>query len=241
MLEQTGDARLEALPGGGWRADCDRGPTATADVAVICSGLDSHRHHDARWLPLQPIRGQTTELPCAAPLDKLRAVLCHEGYIAPARTGVHCIGATFAPNSRDMDATADDNRYNLAALQRALPASADYLAAQDPEALPARVGLRCASPDYLPIAGPAPNRDATLQKFAELRNNARQVIDSRGPVVPGLFINTGHGSRGLSSTPLVAEYLASAILGEPVPLSRHLQRALLPVRFLVRDLKRGRA
>ena len=79
-----------------------------------------------------------------------------------------------------------------------------------------------------------------MQKFANLRNNARQIIDSRGPVVPGLYINTGHGSRGLSSTPLVAECLAASMLGEPLPLSRHLQRALLPMRFLVRDLKRGK-
>ena len=79
-----------------------------------------------------------------------------------------------------------------------------------------------------------------MQKFADLRNNARQTIDSGGPVMPGLYVNTGHGSRGLTSTPLVAECLASTILGEPLPLSRHLQRALIPARFLVRDLKRGK-
>ncbi len=240
VLENAGPAQLQPKDGGGWRAACDAGQTVEADVAVICSGVDANQHPQTRWLPLQPIRGQTTDLPSAAPLDQLRAVLCHEGYIAPPIAGAHCIGATFGPNDSSTDLRPEDNRHNLAALAGALPAAADHLAALDPATLAGRVGLRCASPDYLPIAGPAPDRGAFLQKFADLRNNARQTIDSGGPVMPGLYVNTGHGSRGLTSTPLVAECLASTILGEPLPLSRHLQRALIPARFLVRDLKRGK-
>ena len=56
----------------------------------------------------------------------------------------------------------------------------------------------------------------------------------------GLFVNTAHGSRGLSSTPLVAEWLASLVCGEPPPICRELQRAIAPARFLVRDLARNR-
>ena len=52
--------------------------------------------------------------------------------------------------------------------------------------------------------------------------------------------NRGHGSRGLSSTPLAAELIASQIMGESPPLSRELCRALSPARFLVRDLARNR-
>ena len=58
--------------------------------------------------------------------------------------------------------------------------------------------------------------------------------------MPGLYLNTAHGSRGLSSTPLVAQLLASMICAEPLPMSRVLQRALAPSRFLVRDLGRNR-
>ena len=58
--------------------------------------------------------------------------------------------------------------------------------------------------------------------------------------MPGLYLSSGHGSRGLTSTPLAAEVLASQICGEPIPLSRELQRALAPARFLLRDLARNR-
>jgi tRNA 5-methylaminomethyl-2-thiouridine biosynthesis bifunctional protein len=109
-----------------------------------------------------------------------------------------------------------------------------------PTALPAKVGLRCASPDYLPLVGPVPDRQAFLQDYAALRRNARQAIAQRGRFLPGLYLNTAHGSRGLTSTPLAAELLASMICGEAQPLSRELSRALAPARFIIRDLIRNR-
>ena len=56
----------------------------------------------------------------------------------------------------------------------------------------------------------------------------------------GLYLDTAHGSRGLSSAPLAAELLASQICGEPPPLDRQLCRALAPALFLIRELARGR-
>jgi tRNA 5-methylaminomethyl-2-thiouridine biosynthesis bifunctional protein len=58
--------------------------------------------------------------------------------------------------------------------------------------------------------------------------------------VDGLFVNTAHGSRGLTSTPLAAELLASQLCGEPLPLTPRLHRALSPARFIIRDLCRNR-
>ena len=81
--------------------------------------------------------------------------------------------------------------------------------------------------------GAVPQWHAFVEDFADLRNNARQVISRKGRVVPGLYLSTAHGSRGLSSTPLAAELLASMICNEPPPLSRELCRALSPARFIV--------
>lgn len=240
VLEHCGDIRLEQQPGG-WLACNGTGELARGASVIVAAGTGSRALAGLDWLPLQPIRGQTTQLPSTPPLDSLRAVLCHEGYIAPARRGVHCIGATFDPNETGDSVLAKDHRRNLAALAAALPACASQLDTLEAGSLEGRSATRCASPDYLPLVGPVPDREAFLQRFAGLGNNARQFIDSRGPVMAGLFISTGHGSRGLTSTPLAAEILASQIAAEPVPLSRHLERALLPARFLIRDLKRGRA
>lgn len=207
---------------------------------VVAAGVDSAAITGLEWLPVQAIRGQTTQLPSSAEFGKLRAALCHEGYIAPARSGVHCIGATFDLNDNDGALRPDDHRRNLETLTEAVPEWREALARLKPAALAGRVGFRCASPDYLPLAGPAPNRPRFLKRFDGLRNNARRNIPLAGEYLRGLYLSVGHGSRGLTSTPLTAELLASQICGEPPPLSRELIRALAPARFIIRDLCRNR-
>ena len=54
------------------------------------------------------------------------------------------------------------------------------------------------------------------------------------PWLPGLYVNTGHGSKGLINAPFCAELLASAIAGEPLPADIKLLAALDPNRFLLR-------
>jgi tRNA 5-methylaminomethyl-2-thiouridine biosynthesis bifunctional protein len=79
-----------------------------------------------------------------------------------------------------------------------------------------------------------------LRDYAPLRKNARQTIAIEGEYMPGLYLTTAHGSRGLTSAPLAAELLASMICCEPLPLSRELSRAVAPARFIMRDLARNR-
>ncbi|MBP6701529.1 MAG: bifunctional tRNA (5-methylaminomethyl-2-thiouridine)(34)-methyltransferase MnmD/FAD-dependent 5-carboxymethylaminomethyl-2-thiouridine(34) oxidoreductase MnmC [Halioglobus sp.] len=239
LLEQCGEIRLNPCPGG-WRATDGRGRSWEAPCTIIAAGTDSSRVAGLDWLPLRSIRGQTTRLPGNVDLGRLRAALCHEGYIAPARAGDHCIGATFHPNDTDPQQRVQDHQSNLDGLARAVPAWREMLQRQNAVALDGRVGFRCASPDYLPLIGPVPDRSAFLRDFAGLRGNARLVIPLRGQYLPGLFLSTAHGSRGLTSTPLAGELLASQICAEPPPLSRELGRALAPARFIIRDLSRNR-
>ena len=239
LLEGCGPIQLQ--PGDkGWQAHGASGVLASADCAIIATGAAATKHQYLDWLPLRSIRGQTTHLPTRSSLSTLRSVFCHEGYIAPARHGDHCLGATFNLNDEDTTVRLADHRYNLDTLAAAVPDWREELSGVDCTDLDGRVGFRCASPDYLPLVGPVPAREEFLQTFAGLRNNARQRIDSRGDYVPGLYLNTAHGSRGLTSTPLAGELLAGLICGEPLPLPRSLCRALAPARFLIRDLSRGR-
>jgi tRNA 5-methylaminomethyl-2-thiouridine biosynthesis bifunctional protein len=133
----------------------------------------------------------------------------------------------------------EDHRRNLEALATAVPQWREMLTAIDPGSLKGRVGYRCATPDYLPIVGAVPDYEAFLHTYRGLRKNAKQTIAARGPYMPGLYLTTGHGSRGLTSTPLAAQVLASQICGEAAPLSRELQRAIAPARFIIRQLRRG--
>jgi tRNA 5-methylaminomethyl-2-thiouridine biosynthesis bifunctional protein len=51
-----------------------------------------------------------------------------------------------------------------------------------------------------------------------------------------LYVNTGHGSKGLITAPLCAEVLASIICGGPLPIDGVLFSALDPNRFLLRKM-----
>ena len=239
LLENCG--RLELAPGtAGWTVLSGDKVLAEAACVVIAAGTSSAGFANLEWLPLQAIRGQTTALPQDDNSAALRAAFCHAGYIAPARGDQHCIGATFSLNDTDPSSRSADNRENLTRLAKAIPEWADELTAINPDKLDARVGFRCASPDYLPLVGRVPDRDTFLRDFAGLRQNARRSIATRGKYMPGLYLSTGHGSRGLTSTPLAAELLASMICNEPPPVEPSLQRALSPARFLIRDLSRNR-
>ena len=239
VLEHSGELALNHV-GGQWQASLGNTVMASADCAIVATGTGSTSLAQLRWLPTQIIRGQTTQLPTSATFAALRAGLCHDGYIAPPREGSHCIGATFDIDEVTSLVRTEDHVKNLSRLATAVPAWEKSLNALDTDALEGRVGYRCASPDYLPMIGPVPDTDAFLQHFSFLRRNARQISDTRGRYLPDLYLSTAHGSRGLSSTPIAAELLASMICAEPPPCSRELTRALAPARFLIRNLSRNR-
>ena len=72
-----------------------------------------------------------------------------------------------------------------------------------------------------------------------LAKDARQVPDTPCPWHDGLYVNSGHGSRGLITAPLCGELLAAWLNDEPLPLPRAVAEACHPNRFLLRKLIRG--
>ena len=238
LLENCGTVQV-ARAGTGWRLFNQQGALLhQTPTLVIASGHEASQWTETRWLPLQKIRGQVTHLPSRGELGQLRTVICHTGFVAPARSGIHCIGASFDLGDEDPYLRTDSHQANLEKLQAAL--ELDCLDHADAVNLPGRVGFRCASPDYLPIVGPVPDFSAVRQDFAFLRHNARQTSEQYGAMLPGLYLNTAHGARGLTSTPLAAELLASQITGAASPLDTALQQALSPTRFIIRGLIRRR-
>ncbi|MEM9255045.1 MAG: bifunctional tRNA (5-methylaminomethyl-2-thiouridine)(34)-methyltransferase MnmD/FAD-dependent 5-carboxymethylaminomethyl-2-thiouridine(34) oxidoreductase MnmC [Pseudomonadota bacterium] len=222
-----------------WQArSADRVLTEAACV-IIAAGVQSSALAQLGWLPLRSIRGQTTDLPTTPESRELKAVFCHRGYLPPARGTSHCMGASFDPEDGSKGPTVADHADNLEQLATAVPAWRTWLRDVSPGSLSGRVGFRAASPDYLPMVGPVPNMADFERDYGALRYDARQLITQPGQYRSGLYLNTGHGSRGLTSTPLAGELLASEICGESPPLQRDLRRALAPARFLIRQLIRG--
>lgn len=131
-------ATVESLPDLQTRLD-------PGDIVVFATGTlpafitDRHRP--------KPIRGQVTYLPNDAPLDRLGAVICGEGYLIPALEGLVTTGASFQPGVQDNAPRLDDDLQNLTRLSGLVtPTLAPAIRGQ-------RAAVRHALPDYLPAAG----------------------------------------------------------------------------------------
>lgn len=227
---------------GQWQAlDGDR-LLASAPVVVLAGAAEIKRFAQSAELPLKRIRGQITRLAQTAESQALTTVVCAEGYVAPARLGEHTLGASFDFNSDDLTPTTAEHLGNLAMLEEI---SSDLVARLHINELPAqtlegRAAFRCTSPDYLPIVGPLADREAFTQAYAALSKDARQVPDIACPWLDGLYVNSGHGSRGLITAPLSGELLAAWLDNEPLPLPRSVAEACHPNRFALRQLIRGK-
>lgn len=213
---------------------------AQAPVMVIANARDANRFSYTEQLPIKSIRGQITYLPVTANSTLLKTVICSEGYIAPANNGVHCAGATFNLKDDEIVLRPSDHRTNLDNLRTPLADIVNDWRELALDRLAGRVAFRCTVPDYLPLVGPVADDVAMIERFAPLRKNARAPVHLPGRYHAGLYINIGHGSRGLAYTPLCAELLAAQINNEILPLPRELANALHPGRFVIRDLVKNK-
>lgn len=224
-----------------WQAwDGDR-LLASAPVVVLAGAAEVKRFAASAELPLKRIRGQITRLPQTTDSQALATVVCAEGYVAPVRLGEHTLGASFNFKSDDLAPTAAEHAGNLALLQEISPDLAQRLRADSlsPHTLEGRAAFRCTSPDYLPIVGPLVDPQAFAQAYDALRKDARHTPDIACPWLDGLYVNSGHGSRGLITAPLCAELLAAWLDNEPLPLPRSVAEACHPSRFALRALIRS--
>lgn len=221
-----------------WQLELEHGDPIKSPVVVLAAANRLKEFSATEQLPLKPIRGQVSYVAASHQSLSLKTVICGDGYFPPANDNRHCIGATFDPRKLSLEVRPEDHQRNLQTLCQQLPDLAQSLTQEAING--GRAALRCTTPDYLPLAGPAPIYDAYLEDYALLRKNARSNIASAGACWPNLYVNVGHGSRGLAYTPICAEILAAQMNQEPSPVGQDLQNALHPGRFWIRDLTRGK-
>ncbi len=219
----------------GWRVESQDGRAWQAPNLVVAAGHKLPALLPFAELPLYPVRGQVSHVPTTARLSQLRTVLCYDGYLTPAHNGAHCIGASYGRNQTDLAYRADEQEQNRARLQACVPHQR-WPAEVDVSGAQARVGVRCASRDHLPVAGPV----VRLAALEDHDVNAPADQQSALPLHAGLYVLGALGSRGLCSAPLCGELVASEICGDPLPLAADLLVALHPARYWVRRLRRGK-
>jgi tRNA 5-methylaminomethyl-2-thiouridine biosynthesis bifunctional protein len=228
--------------GDSWQAWNGEQLLASASVVVLASAAEIKGFAQAAHLPLKRIRGQISRLPATKASRALSTVVCAEGYIAPPRLDEHTLGASFDFNSDDLTLNSADHASNLQLLDEISPELSCALnaAVLDPEQLQGRAAFRCTSPDYLPIVGPLADAAAFAEAYAVLSKDARQVPETPCPWLDGLYINSGHGSRGLITAPLSGELIAAWLNDEPLPVPADVAQACHPNRFALRALIRNK-
>ena len=220
-----------------WVLNTESGSEIHHATVVLANAADIQQFDITQHLPLNTIRGQISICPATQESQKLNTVICGEAYLAPVSHGFHTLGASYELSQKDTLVREAEHHSNLEKIRSTDTQLAEVLAPLD--TFTGRAALRCVTPDYLPLAGPAPIYDDFLNDFALLRENARAHIPRAGSYWPNLYINCGHGSRGLSYAPLCAQIIANHLEHTPPPLERSLLTALNPARFIIRDLKRG--
>jgi len=210
---------------------------ASAPVIVLTSGSDVSRFDQANNFMLRPVKGQLSYSSATELSQRLKVPICYQGYITPAFSGVHCIGASYEANYRDLSLNRQAHQENLMALTETLP---DLLLATSDSEMMGRAAIRCTSGDRLPLIGALPEAHFYASAYRDLRHGKPASTFPEAQYYPGLYVSVAHGSRGLTTSPYAAECIASEINHEPNCMPKGIEQALHPARFWIRNLKRGR-
>lgn len=209
---------------------------ARADTVVLANAGDALRL-------LRPLR--PADAPEAWPLLKQRGQLsmaalqdigtlalppvpiAGAGYLLPPVNGQALFGATSQPGDDDPAVRDSDHQHNLAQLARLTNTALQI----DPSRLRGRTAWRWSTDDRLPLLGPVPDQ-AAASGLSRLEHPA-QV-----PRLPGLYVCTAFGSRGITWAALSAQVVAASITGAPMPIEASLLGSVDAARLVVRAATR---
>lgn len=220
----------------GWLLQDQSGETIkSADMVVIASGVDANRFDATSWLNINAVRGQVTGFPANEKSSDLKYAISFDGYVTPAYRGFHYTGASYVSNADNCELNADEHTENFNRLAHAVPSV--FSVTDEPTG---RVGFRAVSEDRVPVVGAVPDCHAFERNYSDLRHGKPVDKYCNAEYLPDLYITAAHGSRGMCSSFLSAEIIASMASSEILPVRRTVADYINPSRFIIRRLRRGR-
>jgi tRNA 5-methylaminomethyl-2-thiouridine biosynthesis bifunctional protein len=231
---------LELNRAGQWELDLSNGVRVQAPNVVVCAAFESHTIPQLRWLPLEPIRGQTALIHPTPTSRQLRTVVCFDGYITPAEGGPnphpHLLGAHYRHNDCTAEPRHADTAEIIARCARVLPNLSFPTGAATGEGYASRVCFRTSTVDRLPYIGALADFDTMRAQASQFQSGSD--LSARVPLqmLRGLYISAGHGSRGLLSCPLGGELLARLITASPLEELAPIAALCAPSRVVYRQL-----
>ncbi|MFA9499576.1 bifunctional tRNA (5-methylaminomethyl-2-thiouridine)(34)-methyltransferase MnmD/FAD-dependent 5-carboxymethylaminomethyl-2-thiouridine(34) oxidoreductase MnmC [Mannheimia sp. E30BD] len=216
------------------------GETFQHQAVVLANGHTLNEFSQANGIPLYPVRGQVSQIPTSSQLQKLNCVVCYDGYLTPvSKADTHCIGASHIRDNAETDFSEAEHLENIAKLQQNLTAC-KWTDGIDLSQNRAKVGIRAAFRDRVPMVGVIHHFEKQKEQYANLYNQLRrkQAVEN-AEIFANLYMVNGLASRGLTTGPLLGELLASLIANEPVPISEDIWHNLSPNRTWLRKQLKG--
>lgn len=218
----------------------ESGREVVAESIIFCNShsigkLVSSLFEGEEPFPIQKVRGQLISLKETEKSFRISNILCAEHYLTPSILGEHTLGSTFDEFDLNPFPRKEDTDRLLEFVQKKYP-SLDF---DSSCVLTEKVGLRAQTPDRLPVLGPIfdPREFRKIYKEIDLPKNRNKTFPNL-KTIQGLYVFGGLGSRGILSSFLGSEILASLILGEPVPVESSILESLHPARFLYRKIRK---
>lgn len=174
------------------------------ECLILAGSFDIVQFPYTRMLPIQKVRGQVTRVRVNPLYNQLRTNLCYGGYASVAENGEAILGSTFQTWVDDPALRPEDDIDNIDKLKWVAPHLTEGLTV-----IGGRASFRSAAKDRSPVIG--------------------QIHG-----VENLYISTAHGSHGILSSMMGAEFLTSKIMRDAHILPKSVERFLSPSRFKTR-------
>lgn len=211
-----------------WRVFDAQNNKFEADIVVICNANDIKQFPQCSSIKITSVRGQVNFFAANKLSKNVRTIICSDHSLSPAVDGTHSIGTSYALNDTDPEISAADTQENLNALRAIAPEIYQNI---DQNLVQGRVAWRSATPDYMPLAGQLLDDEKLRAKPPRYNANPADL-----PWLQGLYVNAGHGSKGMITAPVCGELIACLICNSALPTEIKLASKLNPSRFLLREL-----
>jgi tRNA 5-methylaminomethyl-2-thiouridine biosynthesis bifunctional protein len=199
-----------------------------SDILILCNANDVQKFSLCTSVASMPVRGQVNFFAPTPTSQLVKTIICSTHYLSPAIDELHSLGATYAPDNLNPHLSEADTLENMQALKQISPAIFNSI---QPYQEQGRVAWRSHTQDYLPLAGQLIDEKTLRAKLPRYNANPADL-----PWLQGLYMNAGHGSKGMITAPICGELIANLAANESLNLEANLASKLNPSRFLLKAL-----
>ena len=218
-----------------WLLSFADGTEELFSAVFIASAYQANRLEQYSHLPLRRSRGQLVYIPeehVSADVDDLNFI----NYFTKTDDS-YILGASFDVDDFEENFRLADSEKLISSMNEFFPGILKR--GLETKGLSGRVCFRTVLKDYFPVVGPGPDEKFYREKYSDLKHGRPISKYEAGEYIQNSFVSVGHGSRGLTYSPLSALYLSRLLKDGIHVLSDSHVQAVHPARFLIKEFKKS--